>query len=76
MTDQILRMPAVIEATGLSRTTVWRMSRRGDCPAPVRLTGRHVGWKRSDIERWIDTREPVGGGIPAGSRTDCIGRNT
>ena len=61
MTDQILRMPAVIEATGLSRTTIWRLVKANRFPPAVRLIGRHVGWKRSDIERWIDTREPVGG---------------
>ncbi|MDE0133136.1 MAG: AlpA family phage regulatory protein [bacterium] len=52
-------MPAVLAATGLSRTTLWRLRRTGEFPAPVRLGGdasRAVGWLRSDIEEWILSR--------------------
>lgn len=53
---QILRIGQVLELTGLSRTTLWRRVRAGEFPAPVRLGGLHsraVGWRRSDVERWI-----------------------
>ncbi|MCQ3803945.1 MAG: AlpA family phage regulatory protein [Acidimicrobiia bacterium] len=56
---QVLRMPAVVAATGLSRTTLWRLRQTGEFPAPVRLGGdgsRAVGWLRSDIEAWIRSR--------------------
>ncbi|MCY4648777.1 MAG: AlpA family phage regulatory protein [bacterium] len=52
-------MPAVVAATGLSRTTLWRLRQTGEFPAPVRLGGdgsRAVGWLRSDIEAWIRSR--------------------
>ena len=35
--DRILRIPEVVEITGLSRTTIWRRVKSGDFPAPVRL---------------------------------------
>ncbi|MDE0132225.1 MAG: AlpA family phage regulatory protein [bacterium] len=52
-------MPAVVAATGLSRTTLWRLRQSGEFPRPVRLGGdssRAVGWLRGDIEAWIHSR--------------------
>ncbi len=56
---QVLRMPAVVAVTGLSRTTLWRLRQTGEFPRPVRLggdTSRAVGWLRGDIEAWIRSR--------------------
>ena len=53
----ILRTRAVLELTGLSRTSLWRRRRSGDFPQPVRLGGRGsraVGWRRRDVERWLE----------------------
>ena len=53
----ILRTPAVLALIGLSRTSLWRRVRDGDFPAPVRLGGegsRAVGWRRADVERWLE----------------------
>jgi prophage regulatory protein len=49
----------VVEVTGVSRTTLWRLRQTGQFPAPVRLGGsntRAVGWLRSDVEAWIHSR--------------------
>ena len=59
MEPQILRTADVIAATGLSRTTLWRRVKAGDFPRPIRLGGpesRAVGWRRSEIETWINNR--------------------
>lgn len=56
---QILRTAAVLRATALSRTTLWRRVRDGSFPAPIRLGGprsRAVGWLRADVEDWIHSR--------------------
>ena len=56
---EILRMPAVLQLTGLSRTTLWRRVRSADFPPAVRLGGpetRSVGWHASDVEAWIQNR--------------------
>jgi len=29
---------------------------RGEFPAPVKLGARAVGWRRSDIEAWLESR--------------------
>jgi prophage regulatory protein len=52
----ILRTAAVIQLTGLSRTTLWRLERQGEFPARVRLGLNSVGWLEEEIARWIDTR--------------------
>ena len=59
----ILRMPAVLDATGLSRTTLWRRVRAGDFPAAVRLGepgSRAVGWRRAEVESWLTGRPRAG----------------
>ena len=52
----ILDEPTVEELTSLSRTTRWRMERRGEFPKRVRLSPGRVGWRQADIEAWIRSR--------------------
>ncbi len=59
MDRQILRIADVLKATGLCRTTIWRWSRKGTFPPPIRLGARHIGWRREDVEEWIAARETV-----------------
>ena len=55
--DRILRPRELAERIGLSLTTLWRLRRRGELPEPLRLSPGCVGWRASDIERWLETRE-------------------
>ena len=60
--ERILRIPEVVEITGLSRTTIWRRVKSGDFPAPVRLGSlatRSIGWRESQIREWIESRSVV-----------------
>lgn len=53
----ILRWRDIIRVVRLSRVTIWRRVKDGDFPKPVRLGGprsRAVGWRRTDIERWLN----------------------
>ena len=52
----ILRRRQVEARVGLSRSTLYAMIRRGEFPAPVRLTRFAVGWKESDIDDWLASR--------------------
>ncbi|WP_331011140.1 AlpA family phage regulatory protein [Sphingomonas sp.] len=54
--DSILRLPAVIERTGLSRASIYRLMGIGLFPKKHPLAMRAVGWKRSEIDHWINTR--------------------
>ena len=50
--------PKAVEAqTGLSNTTIWRMQRRGDFPAYVRLSPRRVGLPVERLAEWLAERE-------------------
>lgn len=53
---QLLRLPAVLLATGLARSTVYRMVAEHTFPAPVRLAKRAVGWRHDDVRQWTIAR--------------------
>ena len=59
MIPEIYRLPSVVAACGLSRSTIYEMIGRGEFPAPVKLGARAVGWRRSDIEAWLASRRPA-----------------
>lgn len=42
---------------GISRATVWRMSKKGRLPRPVRFN-RAVRWDRWTIEEWLAAGAP------------------
>lgn len=52
----ILRLPEVSQATGLSRSTIYRLVQTGNFPPPLKLTTRAVGWYSTDIDTWIAAR--------------------
>ena len=53
---QVLRMPDVLLATGLGRSTVYRMVAERAFPAPVKLAKRAVGWRYDDVRQWTVAR--------------------
>ena len=59
----ILRLPTVLQRTGLSRSTVYSYIAQGTFPKPVRLGPRSIGFVDRDIESWIQDRiaESYGG---------------
>ncbi len=54
--QRILRLDAVLEQTGLGRSTVYRMMAEHTFPAPVKLARRAVGWRHDDVLRWTNER--------------------
>ena len=54
---RVHRRKAVVAMTGLSATTLWRMTRRGEFPQPIRLSsGAAVGYLDSEIASWLAER--------------------
>ncbi|MCW8883679.1 MAG: AlpA family phage regulatory protein [Motiliproteus sp.] len=47
----------VVARAGVSRTTIWRMQRKGVFPKKRQLSDGRVGWLASDVYEWIDSRE-------------------
>ena len=54
-----LRMGAVMQVTGLARSTIYKLIAEDKFPQPVQLTGRAVAWRRADLERWSAARPTV-----------------
>jgi len=50
---RILRLPNVLDRTGLSRSTVYQRVSEGRFPKPVSLGARAVGWIETEVEEWI-----------------------
>jgi prophage regulatory protein len=53
MPRRILRLPNVLDRTGLSRSTVYQRVTEGRFPRPVSLGARAVGWIEAEVEEWI-----------------------
>lgn len=54
--NEIIRPRDLQKLTGLSRTTIWRLEQEGKFVQKIRLTRHSIGYRRSDIERWIEDR--------------------
>ncbi|MEX3316659.1 MULTISPECIES: AlpA family transcriptional regulator [unclassified Sulfitobacter] len=52
--DQLLTVKQVAQRTAISVPSVWRLSKSGDLPQPVRI-GRSVRWRASDLQKHIQT---------------------
>lgn len=57
--SKILRVAQVMEATGLSRTTIWRLEHDGRFPQRRRLGPNSVGWVAGEVEEWVLSREQI-----------------
>ena len=55
--DRILRAHEVQQIVGISRSTIWRLERKGQFPARLPLGTGSVGWLKSDIESWVNSRK-------------------
>lgn len=56
MSNRVIRLPAVIRMTGLSRSTIYLHMSKGFFPQSVSLGERAVGWVESQIDQWLDER--------------------
>lgn len=52
--DALLKLRQVSLMTGLSRSSVYALLKRGKFPEPVRLGKRCTRWRLPSIEGWIN----------------------
>lgn len=55
----LMRLPKVIQMTGLARSTIYKLISDERFPPPLKLTQRAVAWRLLDIEQWIASRGPT-----------------
>ncbi len=49
----LLSIEKVQSVTGLSRTTIYELSKKSGFPKQVTITRGRVGWVESEVEAWI-----------------------
>jgi prophage regulatory protein len=50
---KLMKLKAVMECTGLARSTVYKFIAEGRFPKPVKLGARMVAWVEGEIQQWI-----------------------
>lgn len=85
---KLIRMRQVLQTTGLSRMTIYRLERRGEFPQRRRLGRNSVAWIDEEVDAWVESRPaavtapsrskndrapPTGIGPPSGSHRSCAG---
>jgi prophage regulatory protein len=56
---RLLRFKEVRERVGLSRTSIWRLERKGQFPVRRQLSVKAVGWLEDEVEQWVKARDSV-----------------
>jgi prophage regulatory protein len=58
--DRIIRMPELERVTGLSRSTIERLLKKGQFPQPLQLSENAKGFFESQVRAWQESLVPVG----------------
>ncbi|CNI09697.1 AlpA family transcriptional regulator [Yersinia intermedia] len=53
---KLIRLPHVIQKTGLKKSWIYFLMKQGDFPQSVKLGSRSVAWVENEINSWIRER--------------------
>jgi prophage regulatory protein len=53
MEEKFLRLPLVMDFTGMRRSAIYARVNEGTFPKPVTIHGRSVAWIKSEVDAWI-----------------------
>ncbi|MFI3196366.1 MAG: AlpA family transcriptional regulator [Methylococcaceae bacterium] len=53
---KLIRIDTVLEKTGLSRSTLYRLIKQGNFPVQVKLSDRVAAWSCEAVDAWIDAK--------------------
>lgn len=58
MSQQLIKLPDVIQLTGLSSSSIYRLGSVGEFPKPIKLTanGRSSAWIAEEVHQWVSDR--------------------
>lgn len=51
---KLMRLPAVIERTGFSRSWIYELINQKQFPQPIKIGSRAVAFIESEIDQWIE----------------------
>lgn len=53
---RLLRLPQVMEMTGLRKTKIYELHAEGAFPRRVKITAHSVGWIEAEVQAWLARR--------------------
>ncbi|WP_234830761.1 helix-turn-helix transcriptional regulator, partial [Vibrio anguillarum] len=53
---KVIRLKEIIELTGLSKSTIYRLTESKKFPKQLSLGERSVGWLESEVNEWLEKR--------------------
>ena len=65
---RVLRLPQVIEKTGLGRDSIYRGAREGWFPKPIKISERASGWFEDETDEFLERRAVARDGSQRGAR--------
>ena len=51
---RFIRLPQVVEMTGLTKSTIYKWIRLGEFPKQIQLGGKSVVWNERDVIDWMN----------------------
>ena len=64
-----MRIRMVAEKTGLATSSIWRLARLGQFPAPVKLSPGCTAWFEHEIDAWLDAKSLKRDAVPPCAQT-------
>ena len=65
---RILRLPQVLDVTGLGKTKLYELQSEGNFPMRVQITAHLVGWIEEDVQAWLARRIAASASLRRSSR--------
>lgn len=62
---RMLRMPAVIQRTGLSRSTIYALAATGKFPRQIKISKSAAAWLASEVDAYLAERIAERDGVSA-----------
>ena len=53
---RVLRLPAVLNRTGLSRSQIYRLMELNEFPHSARLSTAVSGWDEGEVDQWLNLK--------------------
>lgn len=61
---RLLRLPQVIDRTGLGKTKLYELQKDGLFPMRIKITAHAVAWIEQEVETWIAGRVAESRALP------------
>ena len=58
--DRFVRLREVLTLAGIGKSTLYKMIKTGEFPAPIQITKGSVGWWLSAVTQWQQSRPTAG----------------